>query len=77
MDKSVFLYCWFSFDLKYYLVLGGTNNALHFPVPKSFAHFVGSAGTSEKSLVMTETIATRKFPDYVISCDCALNNYAK
>ena len=28
MDKSVFLYWWFSFDLWYYLILGGTNNVL-------------------------------------------------
>ena len=31
MDKSVFLYWWLSFDLQYYLILGGTNNVLHIP----------------------------------------------
>ena len=29
MDKSVFMYWWFSFDLQYYLILGGTNMVLH------------------------------------------------
>ena len=29
MDKNVFLYWWFSFDLQYYLILGGTDNVLH------------------------------------------------
>ena len=29
MDKSVFLYWWFSFHLQYYLILSGTNNVLH------------------------------------------------
>ena len=29
MEKSLFLYWWFSFDLQYYLILDGTNNALH------------------------------------------------
>ena len=28
MDKSIFLYWWFSFDLQYYLILVGTNNVL-------------------------------------------------
>ena len=34
MNKSVFLYWWFSFDLQYYFILGGTNNVLHFSVTK-------------------------------------------
>ena len=34
MDKSVFLYWWFSFDLSHYLILGGTNNMLHTSVKK-------------------------------------------
>ena len=34
MDKSVFLYWWFSFDLQYYLILGGTNKVLHTSVKK-------------------------------------------
>ena len=50
MDKSVFLYCWFSFDL-YYLILGGTNNVLQtlFGQKKTteFVHSVES-GTNEK-----------------------------
>ena len=41
MDKSVFIYCWFSFDL-YYLILGGTNNVPHFSVTKIFVHSVES-----------------------------------
>ena len=49
MDKSVFLYWWFSFDLQYYLILGDTNNVLHFSVTKIFVHSVES-GTSEKVL---------------------------
>ena len=47
--KSVFLYWWFSFDLKYYLILGGRNNILHFSVKKIFVHSVGS-DTSKKVL---------------------------
>ena len=39
----------FSFDLQYYLILGGTNNVLHFSVTKIFVHSVES-GTSEKVL---------------------------
>ena len=35
MDKSVFLYWWSSFDLQYYLILGGTNNVLHTSVKKN------------------------------------------
>ena len=35
MNKSVFLYWWFSFDLQYYLILDDTNNALHFSVTKN------------------------------------------
>ena len=34
MDKSIFLYWWFSFDLQYYLILSGTNNVLHTSVKK-------------------------------------------
>ena len=34
MDKRVFLCSWFSFDLQYYFILGGTNNVLHFSVTK-------------------------------------------
>ena len=49
MDKSVFLYWWFSFDLQYYLILGGTNNVLNFLVIKFFVHSLES-GTSEKIL---------------------------
>ena len=49
MDKSVFLYRWFSFDLQYYLILGGTNNVLNFLVTKIFVHSLES-GTSEKIL---------------------------
>ena len=49
MDKSVFLYWWFSFDLQCYLILGGTNNVLHTSVKKIFVHSVES-GTSEKVL---------------------------
>ena len=47
MDKSVFLYWWFSFDLEYYLLLGDTNNVLHFSVANFFVHSVDS-GASEK-----------------------------
>ena len=49
MDQNVFLHWWFSFDLQYYLILGGTNNALHFSARKIFVHSVES-GTSEKVL---------------------------
>ena len=49
MDKSFFLYWSFSFDLKYYLILGDTNNVLRFLVTKFFVHSVES-GTSEKFL---------------------------
>ena len=49
MDNSAFIFWWFSFDLQYYLILGGTNNALHFPVTKIFVHSVES-GTNEKVL---------------------------
>ena len=49
MGKSVFLYWWFSFDLHYYLILGGTDNVLHFSVKKFLVHSVES-GTSEKVL---------------------------
>ena len=49
MDKSVFLYWWFSFDLEYYLILWGTNNVLHYSVKKNFVHSVES-GSSEKVL---------------------------
>ena len=49
MDKSVFLYWWFSFDLLFYLVLGGTNNVLHFWATTVFVHPVGSS-TGEKIL---------------------------
>ena len=49
MDKSVFLYWWLSFDLQYYLILGSTNNVLHFSVTNVFVHSVES-GTSEKVL---------------------------
>ena len=47
MDKSVFLYRLFYFDLWYYLILGGTNNLLHISVTKILVHSVES-GTSEK-----------------------------
>ena len=47
MDKSVFLYWWFSFDLQYYLILGGTNNVFHSSVKNM--HSVES-GTNEKIL---------------------------
>ena len=49
MDKSVFLYWWFSFDLQYYLILDGTNNVPHTLVKKKFVHSVES-GTSENVL---------------------------
>ena len=49
MDKNVFLYWWFSFDLLFYLVLGGTNNVLHFWATTVFVHPVGSS-TGEKIL---------------------------
>ena len=49
MDKIIFLYRWFSFDLQYYLTLGDANNVLHFSVTKIFVHSVES-GTSEKVL---------------------------
>ena len=29
MDKTVFLYQWFSFDVQYYFILNNTNNVLH------------------------------------------------
>ena len=29
MDKRIFMYWWFSFDLQQYLILGDTNNVLH------------------------------------------------
>ena len=48
MDKSFFMYVWFSFDLYYYLILGATNNVLHSSV-KKIVHSVES-GTSEKVL---------------------------
>ena len=35
MDKSVFRYWWFFFDLLYCLILGGTNNVLHSSVKKN------------------------------------------
>ena len=48
---SVFciLYWWFSFDLQYYFILGGTNNVPHSSVKKNFVHSAES-GTSEKVL---------------------------
>ena len=49
MDKSVFLYWWFSFDLQYYLISDGANNVLHFSVKNFFVHSVES-GTNEKVL---------------------------
>ena len=49
MNKSVFLYWWFSFDLQYYLILDDTNNALHFSVTKIFVDSV-EAGTNKKVL---------------------------
>ena len=49
MDKSVFLYWWFSFDLQYYLILDGTNKVLHTSVKKYFMHSVES-GTNENIL---------------------------
>ena len=49
MDKSVFLYWWYSIDLLYYLVLGDANNVLHFSVTDIFVHSVES-GSSEKVL---------------------------
>ena len=49
MDKSVFLYWWFSFEQKYCLILGDTNNVLHFSVTKIFVQSVES-DTSEKVL---------------------------
>ena len=49
MNKSVFLYWWFSFDLQYYLILDDTNNALHFSVTKIFVDSVES-GTNKKVL---------------------------
>ena len=48
MNKSVFLHWWFYFDL-YYLILGGTNNALHISVINILVHSVES-GASEKVL---------------------------
>ena len=45
MDKTVFLYQWFSFDLQYYLILSNTNNVLH---------------SSIKSLAITQKITARK-----------------
>ena len=53
VDKTVFLYQWFSFDLQYYLILSNTNNVQHSPVKKYiFVHSVGSS-TSKKSLAVT------------------------
>ena len=49
MNKSVFLYWWFSFDLQYYLILDDTNNALNFSVTKIFVDSV-EAGTNKKVL---------------------------
>ena len=53
MDKNVFLYWWFSFDLylsEFYLILVGTNKVLNSSVKKKFfVHFVGF-GTSGKAL---------------------------
>ena len=48
MDKSFFLYVWFSFDLQYYLILGATNNVLH-SLARKIVHSVES-DTSEKIL---------------------------
>ena len=48
MDKSIFLYWWFSFDL-YYLILGDANNVLHILVTQIFVHSVES-GTNKKVL---------------------------
>ena len=49
MEKSVFLYRWFSFDLKEYLILGGTNNVLDSSVKEKFVQSL-EPGTSEKVL---------------------------
>ena len=48
MDKSVFLHWWFSFDLQYYLILGGTNNVLHISV-KYFLCTLWSLALAKKS----------------------------
>ena len=48
MDKSVFLYWWFSFDLQYYLILGGTNNVLHISI-KTFLCTMWSLALAKKS----------------------------
>ena len=47
MDKSVFLYWWFSFDLQYYLILGGKNNVLHTSV-KNFLFNLWSLALAKK-----------------------------
>ena len=47
MDKSVFLCWWFSFDLQYYLILGGTNNVLHTSVKKNLCT-LGSLALAKK-----------------------------
>ena len=64
MDESVFLYWWFSFDLLYYLVLGGTNNALQ----QKFLWSLWSLALAKKSC-NNIIIAPRKFPDFIISWD--------
>ena len=67
MDESVFLYWWFSFDLQYYLILGGTNNVLNTSV-KNFLCTLWSLVLAKKYCSNISN-AARKFPDYVISCD--------
>ena len=47
MDKSVFLYWWFSIDLQNCLILGNANNVLHSSVKKIPS---AESGTSEKVL---------------------------
>ena len=41
MDKIVFLYWWLSFDLSFYLVLGGKNNVLRSMVKKNYCALYG------------------------------------
>ena len=60
-------------------MLGGTNNVYNALFGKNVLHSCAPCGAWhwQKSLAMTQTIATRKFPDYVISCGYGLSESIK
>ena len=67
MNKTVFLYWCFSFNLKYYLILGNTNNLLHSLIKKILC-FLWSL-TQVKRSCNNINNSRMQVIDYIFSCD--------